>query len=142
MNVYVYKNKELVKQCNSQSEAARLTNRTQTSISLIIRGIQNKPTFDGYWFATQPLTKEELEDIYDKTRFNRACKEIIAPQQEVEVDCRTRQVFYFPKSKEGKKDMLKRYIYQNLEAKWMATPKQMANLERKFVKDIIDAISK
>lgn len=48
--------------------------------------------------------------------------------------------FYLPNSKEGRKTLLKQIISKHLTPHWLQMPKQRANMERRFLRRLIETI--
>ena len=50
------------------------------------------------------------------------------------------EVVWLPASRKDRIDMLKEYIYNNLEPKWKTLPKAKSTLHREFVSKLINSI--
>lgn len=145
---FVYKNGEFVGRYDCQAYAADATGVSPCVIGRITRG-DTMSTKDGYHFSNRELTKEEManlpiagekkEETKERVRFNNRCKEYIE-NQEFEVDCDDRKIFFFERSKEGKKAQLKQYIYSKLKFHFLTIPKKQAILEKRFINDLIDSL--
>ena len=145
---FVYKNGEFVGRYECQAYAADATGVSPCVIGRITRG-EAVSTKDGYHFSNKELTKEEManlpiagekkEETKQRVRFNNQCKEFIE-NQEFEVDCKTRELFFFERSKEGKKAQLKQYIYSKLKFHFLTIPKKQAILEKRFIDTLINEI--
>ena len=72
-------------------------------------------------------------------RANSICKETI-DQQEFEVNCDDREVFYLERSREARVNQLNAFIRKNLAPRWEVIPKMQANLEKRFVKEILESL--
>ena len=48
--------------------------------------------------------------------------------------------FYLPTDRESRKLLLKQYISTKLTDEWLKQPKQKANLERRFLRKLIDSL--
>lgn len=145
---YVYRDGEFVGKFDSQLHAAEATNTNVSVVGMIARG-ERKIAKNGYYFSNRELTKEEManlpiagekqEEAIERVRFNNRCKEYIE-NQEFEVDCDDRKIFFFERSKEGKKAQLKQYIYSKLKFHFLTIPKKQAILEKRFVDTLINEI--
>ena len=145
---FVYKNGEFVGRYDCQAYAADATGVSPCVIGRITRG-EATSTKDGYHFSNRELTKEEManlpiagekqQETKERVRFNNRCKEYIE-NQEFEVDCDDRKIFFFERSKEGKKAQLKQYIYSKLKFHFLTIPKKQAILEKRFIDDLIDSL--
>ena len=146
--IYAYFNREFIGKFKSIMEAADKANVTPCTVGKIAnKQSKSSCTRNGYTFSFQPLTQEELDkipikNINDKgyTRVDgKSCKQIV-DEQAYEVNCNDPKVLWIPKSKEGKKAMLKTFIFQRLENRWMILPKPMATLEKQFIREIISSL--
>lgn len=145
---WVYKNGEFIGKYDCQAYAAEATGVSPCVIGRITRG-DTMSTKNGYHFSNRELTKEEManlpiagekqEEAIERVRFNNRCKEYIE-NQEFEVDCDDRKIFFFERSKEGKKAQLKQYIYSKLKFHFLTIPKKQAILEKRFIDDLIDSL--
>ena len=114
------------------------SNYTNESVPNIRNSIANKrPTRRGYLYtdANSPLSDQQLKDIYAKKVKQRG-KTTNKPTKNEEAEL----TFYFPPQKEKKKQQLKEWIAHKMQKEWLTMPIQMAKLERKFVKNLIDSI--
>lgn len=134
---YIYKNKELVDICESMRLTEAKTNIHQATIRNCCMGIKDKPTKNGFFFSFKQLTKEEIEAIYKDHTIR---KDVEINEEMDLLENNPKELFYIPKSKEGKKDMLKTYIKNNLNYKWRTQPIYMTKMEKKFLKHLIDNI--
>lgn len=145
---YVYRDGEFVGKFDSQLHAAEATNTNVSVVGMVARGVR-KIAKNGYYFSNRELTKDEIqalplpkekkEETKQRVRYNNQCKEIIE-NQEFEVDCKTREMFFFERSKEGKKAQLKQYIYSKLKFHFLTIPKKQAILEKRFIDTLINEI--
>lgn len=145
---FVYKNGELVGRYDSQAYAAEATGVSPCVIGRITRG-DAISTKNGYHFSNKELTKEEManlpiagekkEETKQRVRFNNICKEHIK-NQEFDVDCKNREIFFFERSKEARKSQLKQYIFSKLKFHFLTIPKSKANLEIRFINEIINSL--
>ena len=131
--VHVYKGNEYIKHFNTLIEASNYTNESVPSIRYSIAN--QTPSRRGYAYADSQLSNEQLKDIYVKKVKQRG-KTTNKPIKNEEAEL----AFYFPPQKEKKKQQLKEWIAHKMQKEWLTMPIQMAKLERKFVKNLIDSI--
>ncbi len=141
---YVYKDKNLVATLDSATAAAEFAYTKPTIVSECANG-KRLNTYNGWWFSYKPLTKEELEDIYTpKEKRPRAtkeeCTEKLSPRQEFAVDCDSREIFYLERSRKARVHQLRRYLYNALDERWFKIPTKLSNLEKRFIKEILDSL--
>lgn len=133
--VHVYKGNEYIKHFNTLIEAS---NHTNDSVPSIRYSIANKrPTRRGYFYTDidDKLTKEELEEIFKEVRrVKKKSNKPIKDDDEQEI------AFHFNRSKEGKKQQLKEFIYTKLRKEWLTSNPIQGKLERKFINSILEAI--
>jgi hypothetical protein len=89
--------------------------------------------------ANLPIAGEKKEETRQRVRFNNICKEHIQ-NQEFEVDCKNREIFFFERSKEARKSQLKQYIFNKLKFHFLTIPKSKANLEIRFITELINSL--
>ena len=135
--VHVYKGNEFIKHFNTLIEASNYTNDSVPSIRYSIAN--KRPTRRGYFYTNidDKLTKEELEEIFKEVRQrgkkpNKPIKE--TKNEEAEL------TFYFHAQREKKKEQLKQWIAHKMQKDWLTMPIQLAKMERKFVRNLIDSI--
>lgn len=131
----VYKDKEYIKSFSTIYEASNYTNE---STPVIRYSLENRrPTRRGYIYTNidDKLTKEELEEIFKQVR--RIKKKTNKPTKD---DEEQEIAFHFKRSKEGKKQQLKEFIYTKLRKEWLTSNPLQGKLERKFINSILEAI--
>lgn len=143
VKTYVYKDKKLVATTNSVLEAAEYANTNSTTVSICANG-SRRNTFNGWWFSYQPLSQDELDDIYTEKakrtkRSNDECKEREG-SFEYAVDCDERQVTYIPRSRKAKVEQLRRLIWASNYRRWLSQPKKLAALERRAYKELLNSL--
>lgn len=126
----VYKDGEHIGHFDRLIDAALATGDNTSTIRLILEG-KSKVSRKGYFYSDKPMTKEELENIPQNEETNRR-----KPYESNAEDCE----FYIEHSKEGKKQQLKQYIASHLNSYWMQIPKKQAQLEIRFLRQLINAI--
>ena len=115
--------------------------------------VDERITRKGYLFSFKQLTVNEVTKKFEernkkiasykknqpKERANSNCKEF-QDKFEYDVDCFCREVCYIPKTKEGKINLLRNFIYSKLELQWMRKPRQVVALEKRFIKEILHSL--
>lgn len=146
IQVYVYHHKEFVAKANSIKEAAQMADTNQTTARMILLG-KCECTRDGWVFTTEELTEEELKNCPDKWEEKQHLKRINGStcRKEVEnqsysVDCKNGLVTYIPRTKEGKKALLRQLIWTKLSDRWMIIPRPLATLEKQAFRELIEAL--
>ena len=117
---------------------AKASDYTNESVPIMRRSLElKKPTKRGYLYTDNQLTQKEIEEIYAH----------VTPRKKCNVEQKTKQNhpsedlgFYIPTNKEEKKLLLKQYISAKLSTKWLQMSVKQANLERRFLRHLIDTI--
>lgn len=141
--VWVYRNYQLVKECQSMAEAAASTLENTTTVRTYLD--QQKATRKGNVFTSEPLTQEEMQHMPIKEekkyepRANSNCK-VELGNLELEVECSNHQVFFLERSKEARKAQLKQFIYNKLHTYWLTVPQRVSLLDKRFLQEIIDSL--
>lgn len=142
IKVWVYRNYQLVKECQSMAEAAASTLENTTTVRTYLD--QQKATRKGNVFTSEPLTEEEIQHMPIKEekqepRANSNCK-VELGNLELEVLCSDHQVFFLERSKEARKAQLKQFIYNKLHTYWLTVPQRVSLLDKRFLQEIIDSL--
>ena len=148
IQVYIYKNKELLCKASSITEAAEKTSATQAQVRNILYHLGKQTcTRQGFAYSTKPLTDDEIEklpciDTEQKgyTRINgKSCRQIVE-EQEYEVSGADGNVTYQASKKQERIDNFKQFLFTSLRERWMIIPKKQATLERTFIREFLDSI--
>lgn len=141
---YAYKNKELCGHYDSVKDASMAIGDSPPTIFKILNG--EKPISPrGYVYSRTKLTHEQINSLpstEDKEyipRNNHVCKKELG-NQELEVDCRTHQVFHLERSKEARKLQLRAFIYSKLKLRWATVPQKVSVLERHYIDQLLDSL--
>ena len=59
---------------------------------------------------------------------------------EIEVNHKDREIFFLERSKEARKEQLRKFIHSKLNQRWLTIQKSQATLEKKFVQDLLDSL--
>ena len=141
--VWVYKDYQLVRECQSMAEAAAATRENTTTVRTYLD--KPKATRKGYVFVSEPLTEEEMqhmpikEEKKYKPRANSNCK-VELGSLELEVECSNHQVFHLERSKEARKAQLRKFIYNQLRTYWLTVPQKVSLLDKRFLQEILDSL--
>ena len=142
IQIYAYSKDGNAYKFSSMAAAAQFTGDSPPTVAQRVNKRVEKITPKGFIYTRKPLTQSELDELFDKDdsklqRANDICKEK-ENGFEYEVDCRNRMVCWLPRSREGKLEMLKKFINERLKLHWMTCSKQQAALEHKFLKEVFD----
>lgn len=143
--VYCYQHREFIAKTPSTKGAATLANSNLTTVNKILSGKLNV-TSDGWIFALEPLTDEELSHAPDSykekpnlTRIGKNCYKQVKKQM-YDVPCRTGLVTHIPRNREERIKMLKQFITTKLHQRWMTIPEKVATLEQQMLTELIDSL--
>lgn len=143
IETYVYSEDGIARKFKTINEASEFTGDTPPTIGNRLRQNSLKLSPRRFLYSARQLTAKDVQKAFDDApkpkRANNECKEK-QNNYEYEVDCKDRKVFYFERSKEGRKKQLKQYIYNKLQYHWMTIDKRLAALEKRFLKDIINSL--
>lgn len=139
IKTYVYNNRQFIGTYYSITEAAIAQGESLPTARQVILG-KSKMTRKGNVYTTKELTDEEIENLPIKERFNDDCKVQVDNNIEYEVNCQDHKVCYLPRSRKGKLNMLKQFIHNQMEYKWLTQPKQITALQKKFLQELFDAL--
>ena len=131
--VHVYKDQQFIKHFNTLVEASNYNNESVPNIRY--SNANKRPTRRNYVYADSPLSDQQLKDIYAKKVkcYNKQTK-VTQDKDDEEI------AFHFNRSKEGKKQQLKEFIYTKLRKEWLTSNPLQGKLERKFINSILEAI--
>lgn len=139
--IYVYNEEGVALHFDNIAKAADFTGDTPPTIAK--RLCENKLSPRGYVYSKTELAPDELQKLFESNnkiqRANQICKET-ENGYEYSVDCDNRKVFFLERSKEDRKNQLKRFIYSRLQYHWMTAPKPQVALEKRFLKEIISSL--
>ena len=148
IQVYIYKNKELLCKASSITEAAEKTSATPAQVRNILYHIGKQPcTRQGFSYSTKPLTENEIEQLpcmdTDKKGYTKVdgkrCRQIV-DEQEYEVSGADGNVTYQASKKQERIDNFKQFLFNNFRERWMIIPKKQATLEKTFIREFLDSI--
>jgi hypothetical protein len=132
---HVYKDGECIKHFDMLAKASDYTNE---SVPIMRRSLElKKPTKRGYLYTDNQLTQKEIYEIYAHVTPRKKCNvEQKAKQNHPSEDLG----FYIPTAKEDKKKLLKQYISANLTKKWLQMSVKQADMERRFLRNLVDSL--
>ena len=151
VQVYAYGNDGMCRKFDSISQAA-LTMGEQPA-TLRNAAVDERITRKGYLYSFKQLTVNEVDNKFKakeekiasykknqpKERANTNCKEF-EDKFEYDVNCFDREVCYIPKTKEGKLNLLRNFIYSKLELQWERKPRQVVALEKRFIRELLHSL--
>ena len=148
IQVYIYKNKELLCKASSITEAAEKTSATPAQVRNILYHLGKQTcTRQGFAYSTNPLTENEIEQLpcmdTDKKGYTKVdgkrCRQIV-DEQEYEVSGADGNVTYQASKKQERIDNFKQFLFNNFRERWMIIPKKQATLEKTFIREFLDSI--
>lgn len=145
---YLYRNREYIGTFPSATQAAQHAGET-TMVARNVLSKRCKITRKGYHYSYKPLTQEEMDNlpIREEKQKNKQQKEkvykVLYRETENcrwEIESNNTAIFYFPRNRKEKVELLKQFIYKKLTPIWRMQPKARSEMEREFVKDLCKAI--
>ena len=145
---YLYLYREFIGEFESATQAAQHANETTMVARNVLSG-RCKVTRKGYHYSYTPLTEEEIQQlpIREEKQKNKQQKEkvykVLYRETENcrwEIESNNTAIFYFPRNRKEKVELLKQFIYKKLTPIWRMQPKARSEMEREFVKDLCKAI--
>lgn len=147
VQVHVYRNREYLGKYQSITEAGNRAGVTNATVRQILMGNQ-ECTRQGYCFSYDKLSDEEVEELPIRDTMpsreglvrhdGRSCRKLVE-EAVFEVDCANPQVFYQPRSKKEKIDEFKNFLFTKLHDRWMVIPKNLATLERQYIRETLSS---
>lgn len=148
VQVHVYHNQEYIGKFPTIVEAGLRAGVTPSTVRQILMGNQ-ECTRQGFVFRYDQLTDEEREELPvrdtmpSKEGFvrhdGRSCRKMVE-EAVYEVDCSHPQVCYQPRNVQERKEQLKNFLWKALRDRWLTIPKNIAILERQFIRESIESI--
>lgn len=143
---YVYKNGEFIQLAQTITEASIIADVTTATVYQVLK--RKKPTKKGYFFSLTELTQEEMNNlpiVERKPHRNDLIKEGKGCKREInnlfyEVDCKKPLITYQAAAKKQRIEDLKLFIYKKLRDRWMIIPKQVAVLEKQYIKETLESL--
>lgn len=136
---YAYLNQELKFITPTASEAARKASVATAVVYQILKK-QRLCTKQGWHFSDHELTDEEIEQLPIKGNHHQAeVKDAIGCNKDKK-DCQDMMLFDFPRTREGKVDEFKSFLFTIFRERWMLIDKKVAQLERAFIREFLDSI--
>lgn len=142
---YAYLNQEFKFVADSAKEAGQKTSVNVSTVLQILNGKQTC-TKHGWHFSDHRLTDEERYNLPVKDNHYQAevkdARGCYKQQEDCkyEVNCQDMRVFDFPRSREGKIDEFKSFLFSKFRDRWMIIDKRVAQLERAFIREFLDSI--
>ena len=144
---YAYLNQEFKFVADSAAEAARKAS-VATAVVFQILSKQRPCTKQGWHFSDHRLTDEERYELPIKdNHYQSEVKDARGCYKEqedckYEVNCQDMNVFAFPRSKEGKIDEFKTFLFTRFRDRWMLIDKRVAQLERAYIREALEELKK
>jgi len=144
---YAYLNQEFKFVANSAAEAARKASVATAVVFQILNG-QRPCTKQGWHFSDHRLTDEERYNLPVKDNHYQAevkdARGCYKEQEDAryEVNCQDMRVFDFPRSREGKIDEFKSFLFTRFRDRWMIIDKRVAQLERAYIREALEEFKK
>ena len=145
---YLYRNREYIGTFPSATQAAQHAGET-TMVARNVLSKRCKITRKGYHYSYKPLTQEEMDNLpireekqKPKQQKEKVYKVLYRETENCrwEIESNNTAIFYFPRSRKEKVELLKQFIYKKLTPIWRMQPKARSEMEREFVKDLCKAI--
>lgn len=133
---FLYRNRQLIGEYPSITQAATAGGETLPTARSVINGIR-QVTKKGNVYSTKELTEKEIQNLPIR-RFNDNCKEHVSNTIEYEVSCSDHRVCYTGRNRQERLMMLKEFIYKQMDYKWKTQPYKITCLQQKFLKEIFD----
>ena len=145
---YLYLYREFIGEFESATQAAQHAGET-TMVARNVLSKRCKQTRKGYHYSYTPLTQEEIDNLpireekQPKQQPKEKTYKVLYRETENcrwEIESNNTAIFYFPRSRKEKVEMLKQFIYKKLTPIWRAQPKPLSEMEQEFVKDLCKSI--
>lgn len=146
---YLYRNREYIGTFPSATQAAQHARET-TMVARNVLSKRCKITRKGYHYSYTPLSEEEIQQLpirEEKQKPKQQPKEKVykTTYREVdgfrfEVEPNNPNLFQFPRNRKGKVELLKTFIFAKMEKHWSTIPRNVAVLQKQFVKDLCKSI--
>lgn len=137
---YAYLNQELKFITPTAAEAARKTSVATAVVYQILKQ-ERICTKQGWHFSDHKLTDEEIEQLPIKDNHQEGVKNARGCDKDKK-DCQDMMVFDFPRSKEGKVDEFKSFLFTIFRERWMLIDKRVAQLEKSYIKEALQEFKK
>ena len=144
---YAYLNQEFKFVADSAKEAGQKTSVNVSTVLQILNGKQTC-TKHGWHFSDHRLTDEERYNLPVKDNYYQAevkdARGCYKQQEDCkyEVNCQDMRVFDFPRSREGKIDEFKSFLFSKFRDRWMIIDKRVAQLERAYIREALEEFKK
>lgn len=145
---YLYKDRQFIGEFESATQAAQHAGET-TMVARNVLSKRCKITRKGYHYSYRPLSEEEMQQLpireekqpkqqqKEKT-YKTTYREVDGFRFEVEPN--NPNLFQFPRNRKGKVELLKQFIFTHMEKHWSTIPRNVAVLQKQFVKDLCNSI--
>ena len=138
---YAYLNQELKFITPTAAEAARKASVATAVVYQILKK-QRLCTKQGWHFSDRKLTDEEIEQLPIKDNHHQAKVKDARVCDKEKKDCQDMMVFDFPRSREGKVDEFKKFLFTLFRDRWMLIDKRVAQLEKSYIIEALQEFKK
>lgn len=138
---YAYLNQEFKFVADSAAEAAMKASVATAVVFQILRK-QRPCTKQGWHFSDHRLTDEEIEQLPIKDNHHQAEVKDARGCDKDKNDCQDMRLFDFPRSKEGKVDEFKTFLFTMFQERWMLIDKKVAQLEKAYIREALQEFKK
>lgn len=138
---YAYLNQEFKFVADSAAEAAMKASVATAVVFQILRK-QRPCTKQGWHFSDHKLTDEEIEQLPIKCNHHQAEVKDARGCDKDKKDCQDMMLFDFPRSKEGKVDEFKSFLFAIFQERWMLIDKKVAQLEKAYIREALQEFKK
>lgn len=130
IGVWVYSQDGVSKYFDSLLQAAQTMGESMTTVRTCF--LKGKVSLRGYLYSIKELTPQEVQDCYGNAGGIRNHKELNY--------FTNTSKFQVGRSREERKSELKTFIGNKLKQRWLTCDKRIADMERQYLKVLIDSI--
>lgn len=138
---YAYLNQELKFITPTAAEAARKASVATAVVYQILKQ-ERICTKQGWHFSDHKLTDEEIEQLPIKDNHHQAEVKDARGCDKDKKDFQDMRLFDLPRSKEGKVDEFKTFLYSIFRNRWMLIDKKVAQLEKAYIRESLQEFKK
>lgn len=138
---YAYLNQELKFITPTASEAAMKASVATAVVYQILKQ-ERICTKQGWHFSDHKLTDEEIEQLPIKCNHHQAEVKDARGCDKEERESQDMRLFDFPRSKEGKVDEFKSFLFAIFQERWMLIDKKVAQLEKAYIREALQEFKK
>jgi hypothetical protein len=130
--IFLYKDGEFLKECDSMHSASKMTRDTMGCIDNILK---KSPHWSkrGYFYSYTELRPDQLPD-YTEPKIR------IIPRDFEDEDIDEDRKCFIPAKKKKAKADLRNFVHARLKQHWMEIPACVARMERSYLEQLLDSI--